>query len=299
MEHQGRTVDEIIAAMASCSHGVVTRKELLGKGMTVPQIRRRLNRGSLIPVHRGVYRVGHAAPSAEADYLAAVLACGDGALLCGRAAGYLWGLIRGARPAPEVRTRTERRVEGVRVRRARPHFPEDAGRRRGIPVTKVQRTLVDLAGVLSEPVLGRACHEAEVRYEVTPDQVEKVLSRIPNARGARTLRRILHGDIPIALSRLELNFLRLLGKASLPLPETNRRAGGYRVDCRWPAHRLTVELDSYRYHGTRSAWERDRHREREAYARGDQFRRYTWRDVETRSRLLLRELRALLAGNPA
>jgi hypothetical protein len=37
--------------------------------------------------------------------------------------------------------------------------------------------------------------------------------------------------------------------------------------------RLTVELDSYRYHGSRHAWELDRRREREAYARGDDCRR--------------------------
>jgi hypothetical protein len=74
-----------------------------------------------------------------------------------------------------------------------------------------------------------------------------------------------------------------------------RPAGGRYVDCRWAEWRLTVELDSYRYHGSRHAWELDRRREREAYARGDQFRRYTWGDVFEAPRPMLRELRSVLS----
>jgi hypothetical protein len=74
----------------------------------------------------------------------------------------------------------------------------------------------------------------------------------------------------------------------------NRDAGGRRIDCRWPEHRLTVEIDSYRYHSSRHAWEQDRRREREAYFCGDDFRRYTYDDVFHRPKLMLRELRALL-----
>lgn len=66
------------------------------------------------------------------------------------------------------------------------------------------------------------------------------------------------------------------------------------MDCRWPEHRLTVELDSYRYHHSRHAWELDRRREREARARGDEFRRYTYGDVFEDPRLMLGELRLLL-----
>jgi very-short-patch-repair endonuclease len=69
---------------------------------------------------------------------------------------------------------------------------------------------------------------------------------------------------------------------------------GRRVDCRWPDHRLTVELDSYRYHHSRHAWEQDRRREREARARGDEFRRYTYGDVFESPGRMLAELRDLL-----
>ena len=78
----------------------------------------------------------------------------------------------------------------------------------------------------------------------------------------------------------------------------NRAVDGRRVDCRWPQHRLTVELDGYRYHRSRHAWEQDRHREREARSRGDEFRRFTWTDVREDPSYMLTELGRLLANNP-
>ena len=131
-------------------------------------------------------------------------------------------------------------------------------------------------------------------YGTTPAQVEVVLARRANSPGAAKLRRILRGDVHITLSKLEARFLELLDEAELPLPQTNRPVGGPRVDCRWPRERLTVELDSYRYHHSRHAWERDRRREREAYARGDGFRRYTYGDVTERPDDVLAGLRSLL-----
>ena len=106
-----------------------------------------------------------------------------------------------------------------------------------------------------------------------------MLARRPRSPGAAKLRRILRGEFSVTLSALERRFLELLRERGLALPQTNRPAGGRRVDCRWPEHALTVELDSYRYHNSRHAWEQDRRREREARARGDEFRRYTYGDV--------------------
>jgi hypothetical protein len=108
------------------------------------------------------------------------------------------------------------------------------------------------------------------------------------------LRAVTSGDVHVTLSELERRFQERLREAGLPLPQTNKRADGRRVDCRWPEHLLTVELDSYRYHRSRHAWEQDRRREREARARGDEFRRYTYGDVVESPRLMLAELCALL-----
>jgi hypothetical protein len=296
MGARSTTAERIIARLASRAQGIVTRRELLEAGVTRRQVQRRVEKGMLIPEFPGVYRVGHRAPSVEARYMAAVKACGDGAVLAGLAAAHLWGLVRGPAPPPEILVTTKRRVEGVIVRRARRLDRRDRTTHRQIPVTTVARTLVDIASRLDDDALARACHEAQVRHRVTPAQVEAALARKPNAPGAGRLRRILRGDAPVALSELERRFLALLRDAGLPLPETNRRQGAHWVDCRWPEHRLTVELDSYRYHHTRHAWEQDRERERAARARGDEFRRYTWADVDGRAGATVAEVAALLAA---
>ena len=275
--------------MAARSHGVVTRAELLDGGITKAEIDGRLRTGSLIAVFRGVYRVGHRAPSVEARYMAAVKACGGGALLSGLAAAHLFGLVRGTAPPPEVSARTERRIKGVQVRRVRRLGKGDGTVRRGIPVTTVPRTLIALSSLLSFDELAKAAHEATVRYEIT--NVDRAPQR---------LKAILEGDAPILLSRLEHGFCARLREAGLPLPITNRPAGGHYVDCRWPEHKLTVELDSYKFHKTRYAWEQDRRRDRAARRRGDQFRRYTWRDVFEEPADMLTEVdEILLAPRPS
>ena len=134
--------------------------------------------------------MGHRAPSREAAYLAAVLACGA-----------------------------------------------DATTWRGIPVTTVPRTLVDLAAVLGPNELARACHEAGVLHGATPGHVERVLARRPTSPGAQNLRAVMRGETRVALSKLESHFLVLLRGERLDLPETNRPAGTKRVDCHWPATR--------------------------------------------------------------
>ena len=279
-----------IERLASSSHGVVNRAQLLGAGLTDAQIKRRLRSGELLRAYRGVYRVGHRAPSDEARYLAAVWACGRGAVLSGRAAGHLLGLLTTPPSLPEVTAPTERRVSGVTTHRHR--TPVAATIWRGIPVTTPARTLVDLSSVLAVADLARACHEAGIRYRTAPGEVEAILD---GRRGARTLRRILRGDEHVSLSALERRFLALMRRERLPLPVTNRPAGGRYVDCRWAEQRLTVELDGYRYHSSRHAWELDRRREREAYARGDDFRRYTYGDVFEQPGPMLRELHRVLS----
>ncbi len=277
--------------MAARSHGVVRRGQLLAAGITGDEITHRLSLGALLREHRGVYLVGHRAPSVEARYLAAVWACGDGAVLSGRAAAHLWGILKGPAPPPEVTAPGEHRIPGVTTHRAR---SIERTTHRAIPITTVPRTLVDLAAHLSLDDLARACHEAGVKYDTTPHQVDAVLTKHPKTKGAANLREILHGDVHVTLSKLEREFLARLEEADLPRPITNRRAHGRRVDCRWPDRRLTVELDSYRYHRSRHAWEQDRRREREARARGDEFRRYTYGDVHDSPGLMLAELHALL-----
>lgn len=289
MPHPDRT----LARLAGSSHGVVTRAQLLAAGLTPEEIRHRLQAGALLREYPGVYRVGHRAPSVEARYLAAVRACGRGALLSGLAAGHLLEIIVAPPSMPEVTAPTERRLRGIKTRRSR--LPVEGMVWRGVPVTSPARTLADLASVLPVHALARAVHAAGIRHGTAPGEVEAVLARRPTTRGATQLRRVLRGDDHVSLSALERRFLALIRRSGLPLPVTNRPAGGRYVDCRWAGKRLTVELDGYRYHSSRYAWELDRRREREAYARGDQFRRYTYGDVFDQPGPMLRELRSVLS----
>src|SRR3954451_12103950 len=136
MRHQSITAEQIIARLASGAHGVVSRDEVLAAGVTLAQLRSRLASGALIRVYPGVYRVGHRAPSVEAWYMAAVKACGEGAVLSGRAAGHLYGPIKGRPPTPEVTTETVRRIRGIQLRRSR---HRQATTFRAIPITTVPR----------------------------------------------------------------------------------------------------------------------------------------------------------------
>ena len=290
------TVEAVCGRIAQHNYGIATRAELLSAGVTSREIERRQERGYLIVEFPGVYRVGHRAPSLEARYMAAVKACGEGAVLNGLAAAYLYGVIKGSEPVPCVTAPRKRRVKGVVTKQSR---EIERALYRGIPITTVPRTLVDLASTLPITALARACHEAGVNYETTPGQVEDVLARRPRTPGAGKLRQIMCGMAPVTQSVLERRFLALLGAHGFPLPLTNKPAGTFRVDCRWPELALTVELDSYRFHNSRHAWEQDRRREREARARGDDFRRYTYGDVCEETRPMVRELRSVLGKRGA
>jgi len=295
MADKVRPPDRAVARIASRQHGVITIRQLLAAGLSRDAVAGRIKRGLLHREFRGVYRVGHRAPSIEARYMAAVLACCDGAVLSGLAAAYFYGLIkRSSPPPPEVTGSFASRVAGIVTHRARNLDRRDTALHRLIPITTAPRTLVDLAVTLSPDDLALAAHEAEVKYRVNAKKLYAALARRPKAPGASKLHGIFDGQ-RIKLSELERLFVELLRSAGLPLPLTNRPADGRYVDCRWPDHGLTVELISYRYHRSRYAWEQDHRRKREARTRGDAFRTYTWDDVTEHREETLAELRELLS----
>jgi hypothetical protein len=280
--------DKAAARVAGRQHGVVTMKQLRRAGFSAREVEWRVERGLLIRVHRGVYRVGHAAPSVEADYMAATLACGDGAAIGGRAAAHLLGIVKGKAPPAEVLVPRNRRFAGAR----RSRVPRGERLRwRGIPVTSPARTLVHLAATMGLDDLAGACHLAGVRHHTTPRQVKAVLARRRNAPGAAKFEPIFVGDAPAILSWMEGRALELIVAAGLPRPDVNRKRGVHYVDLRWPG--LTVELNGYRYHHSRHAWEEDHRRRRAARARRDEFRAYTYEDVRE-GRGMVEEIRGLL-----
>lgn len=280
---------DIAWRLAARQHGRVTWQQLVDRGVHRHVIQRWLANGRLHRLHDGVYAVGHPGRSLHGDYMAAVLACGEGAALSHFAAAHLLKLIRGGAPRPEVTVATTagRSRTGIVIHRVRSLPERDLATVERITSTNVPRTLLDLAPKLTPERLARACHEAWVHHRVRPAGVLACIARNPGKPGAAKLRVALGADF--TLSELESGFLALLGEHGLPLPRTNIGRHGDTVDCHWPEAGVTVELVSYRFHGTRAAFEADVARRR----RSDHLA-FSWGDVFERGPQTIAELRAAL-----
>ncbi len=285
MDPQNDT-DRVIGALAARQWGVVSRGQLLDAGLSPTEVRDRMRAGRLLRLHRGVYAVGHARLRREGHWLAAVLAVGSGAVLSHRDAAGLHDL----RPANHARTdvtttRQPRLIEGIAVHRTRSLDPKDTTTIRGIPVTTVARTLVDLAGVVPHDHLTSAIKEAERRRTFDLRLVEAALARTSGRRGPghRALREAIAECAAFerdhTRSSLEDAFLRLLRDRGLPFPATNATIEGFEIDAVWRAQRIAVELDGWQDHGTRRAFERDRERDAALTAAGWRVVRFTRRQV--------------------
>jgi hypothetical protein len=172
---------------------------------------------------------------------------------------------------------------------------------RGIPVTTVARTLLDLAAVLDRRRVERAIEEAEVRRLDDPLSLPDLVERYPGRRDTGVIRAILAADrigSTITRSELEERFLALLETYSLPRPELNvpieARGSWLEVDCVWRRWKLIVELDGHASHRTAAAFERDRARDRGLHAAGWRVLRITWRQLDDEAERIEADLRALL-----
>jgi len=255
----------------------VAREQLLAAGVDGSRIDRWVRDGRLHRVHTGVYAVGHVSPSSHADLMAAVLACGEGAVASHASAAHMLGIVRErpGRPEVTVPTTAGRLRPQIVIHRVAELHVLDASSWQAIPVTTAPRALLDLAPRLTQPELTRACHEAWVRHRTSPSQIEACIARNPRKPGIGQLRRALGADV--VLSALEEGFLELLERHGLPAPRTNFDRAGDKVDCHWPERDLTIELLGYRYHATRHAFEADVARRRRsshlAFTYGDVFER--------------------------
>jgi very-short-patch-repair endonuclease/predicted transcriptional regulator of viral defense system len=290
--------DEALADLAGRQHGVVAREQLTALGFTRDAVRRRVERKRLQRLHPGVYAVGHDALTSDSRRLAAVMACGPGALLSHRAAGAAQGLLSSS-PRFDVTVRHARaKREGLVIHRSRVIHPDDRSTVRGIPVTSVARTLVDLADALSEERLAKAVHEAEVQRVFDLRAVEAVVGRLPGRAGRRRLRRVLAAYRPdphFLRSEAERRFKRLCERHHLPQPQFNINVAGYEVDAYWPDASLAVEVDGAETHHTRRAFHEDRARDRRLAGYGIRVVRLTSRDLDDDVGLAA-ELRAIRAA---
>lgn len=271
----------MLAALAARQHGVVAKRQLLDAGLTLQMLRTRLERGRLVPLHRGVYAVGHRMLRREGHWLAAVLAAGPGAVLSHREAAALHGLRPADRPSVDVTVAAQRRVPGVQVHRVARLADDEITLVAGIPVTTIARTLVDLAGILATASLRRTLDEAVRSNRFDLRAIEQVMARTRqrHGRGTAAMRAAL-SDLEatratVTRSVLEERFLALLDAHALPRPLTNAAIDGIEVDALWPRERVVAELDGYAYHHTPTAFQRDRERTNDLTLAGFVVLRFT------------------------
>ena len=227
--------------------------------MTDDAVLTRVRAGRLHRLHRGVYAVGHSGIGREGRWMAAVLACGEGAVLSHRDAAALWDLLPAADGPVHVTTPSlaGRAVRaGIRLHRSRSLGPISRTRRLGIPVTTAARTLTDLRPVLPAWQWRRAVRQAEFKG-LSLGSIETDRTR----------------------SDLERDFLRLCRRHRIPAPEVNVKVGRWTVDFLWRRQRVAVETDFYDYHRGRVAFRDDRVRDLELRRHGFAVHRFSEEQV--------------------
>jgi very-short-patch-repair endonuclease len=278
--------DQKIAMIAAAQRGRVSRRQLHAAGITNGVIRRLVHRSVLHPLLPGVFAVGHLAPIEFGPETAALLAVGRDAVLSHQTAASFWGL----RPSGSddgvvhvlVRGGSASSLDGIWLHRTRVLGRQEVRLRHGLPVTSPARALADIAGGLTDRQLEFAFDQAVTAGILRPAEIVDVVSRLPSHPGRARLLALAEAERAPTLTRSEAEerFLALLRSAELPEPEVNARIHGYEVDFLWRAQRLVVEIDGYRYHSTRRAFEHDRRKDATLHAAGLGTMRITWRQLE-------------------
>jgi len=249
-----------------------------------------------------VYLVGHEVPPPLAVEQAALLACGDRAVLSHGSAASMWELLPyppSAKPWVTVPPGRGSTRPGVHIARA--ELPaRDVRRRHGLRVTSPPRTIVDLSRLLDEAELERVVAEASYRRLATEAELVTQIDGNQGKRGVAKLRRVL--DLPGGPRRTrspaERAMLRLLRRAGITGYEVNARVHGYEVDLLWREERLAVEIDGYEAHSGRVAFERDRLKVARLAAHGLTVIPITGRQVRDDPVGVTSRLRRVLAERP-
>lgn len=295
--------DARIALLANRQHGVVSWRQLIEAGFGRGAIDHRVRIGWLHRIHRGVFAVGHPPLTREARWMGAVLACGDGAGLSHASATALWDIRQysGTWIDVTVSSRAGRaKRDRIRLHRSSAFTRDDITTRRGIPVTTIARTLLDVAATLSAAGLARTLEQTEIRRLFDLSAVDQTLARHPGHRGAARLTRassLYRGD-EFTRSQLEHAFLALCDAHGIPRPLVNHIVEGQEVDFLWPDHRLIVETDGRATHLTHAAFERDRARDARLLVLGYRTLRFTDLQVRFGGETVAATLSAVLAAGP-
>jgi hypothetical protein len=293
--------DHRIRRLADAQEGVVRHADLRRLGLTQQQIQHRRESGRLIDLHPCVYAVGHTRISVLGRRLAAVWTYGATAVLSHRAAAAAWGLRSSGGGDVDVTVPTTAglsRRAGTRLRRtSRSLETTHLGL---LPITTPARTLLDLAAIVPPHGVEAALKQADLLELFDLRTLEAVVAAHPRHRGRTVLAGLLAdaraSELALTLSELEDRFRALCDAHSLPRPAVNARPLGFRVDFLWPAARLVVEVDGWRAHRTRAAFETDRARDQALTAAGFRVMRFTYRQVTDGPHDVAATLAAVLVG---
>jgi len=269
------------ARLAATQHGCIRSDQLAACGLDHAAVARRVRKGWLHRLHLGVYAVGYPSDALHAQFMAAVLAGGDDARLSHWSSCALAELVRwdGRTIEITVRGSAAHSRPGIRFHRARSLHPHDTTKLHGIPCTTPARAILEIAPQLSDQRLKRLIRKAQAEKRANVRQIAAVLRR---ARGHRATRRIADviatGPAPTASGHEDL-VLDLILEAGFEHPVVNARlvVGGapYYPDLRWPAHRLSLEIDSSPWHDGPLAQQLDADRQAELEAAGERVLRTT------------------------
>jgi very-short-patch-repair endonuclease len=293
--------DEKIAAIARLQRGRVARRQLLAAGLSYEVIARAVKRGALLPLPGGVFAVGHAGAVELGNETAVLLALPESAALSHHAAAALWDMRPSDAGGPVdavVPRGSHRRVDGCRVHRARSLQAQDIRIRKGLPVTSPARTLLDEAEELTPRRLELSFDRALVARILRPRDVTELLARTTGRKGATHLAALLERQHGTTLTRSEAEelFLDLVRQAQLPPPRVNARVAGYEVDFFWPEHNVIVEVDGYRFHSTRRAFEHDHRKEADLRAAGFILLRVSFDQLDRESYAVIADVARALAA---
>jgi hypothetical protein len=273
-------------------------------GFTHSAIAHREREGRLWRRYRDVFAVGRAQLTTKGEWMAAVLACGDGAALSHLSAAELWAIWEGVRPRwPHVSVAGRagrKRRRGIVVHRPASLGSDDLTERDAIVVTTLDRTLIDLAARLDRRALHKILRGAERLHKLDLRRLRASLDAHPKtAVGVARLRRAINTYVPETAGtegEPEAAFLDLCATHGLPLPETQVPIGHYRADFLWRDLGLVVEIDDRASHDGYIAFHDDRVRDRAMKAAGLDVLRFTSNEVMRERAKMVRELRTARAA---
>lgn len=300
--------DRALARLASKQIHLVTAADALAVGFSRSGIDHRIGSGRLHPMHLGVYAT-HPPPYAiEQQLLAAVLACGAGALLSDwPAASHLKVVPSSERPAllPAHVTvppgNGSRSRPGIVVHRRGPIDPRDAWVRESIPLTAPELMLVHLAPSTTTTVLEQLLVAAESWRRLRRRRLAELVADRAGGPGIWKLEELLRRRPRRVRSDLELLVLPVIEASGVSMPLFNHKIDvgdgqSLEVDLSWPDLRLAVELDSQRFHGDWEQAEVDRERDQVLALIDWRSHRFVRRTVATDVAGSGRRLRALVAA---